>query len=404
MTPQARLQSAIEILDLIIVATKGNGAAADTIIASWFKTRRFAGSGDRRAIRELIYRAIRAFGTRPHSARAAFLGLGTDLRPLFDGSPYGPALINPQEAIAGPSPLAAWLAALIDPAEHSALLERAPLDLRVNRMRAERRGLLAQFSDATAVGRDGIRLADNINVEAHPAYLGGGVDIQDAGSQLIAQLCTVQAGMVVIDLCAGAGGKTLALAADMARLDDGATRLIATDTNRDRVQRIASRAARMGISVFDHGQPAPASAQGFRIETRLLNPGEELDALADMKRQADVVLVDAPCSGSGTWRRNPEARWRLTPKHLETLTETQSRLLKIGAALVKPGGALVYAVCSLIDKEGPDRISHLLNDDKGWTAEPIQADIGHEHGLGLRLSPTRDKSDGFYVARLIRSA
>ena len=106
MTPSARLQASIEILDLVIDAAKDNGAAADTIIAGWFKTRRFAGSKDRRAVRELVYNAIRAFGTRPHSGRAAMLGMGKELRPLFDGSPYGPWDFKPGEAVAGPSPAA----------------------------------------------------------------------------------------------------------------------------------------------------------------------------------------------------------------------------------------------------------------------------------------------------------
>ncbi len=384
MTPQARLQAAIEILDLVIDAAKTNGAAADTIIAGWFKTRRYAGSGDRRAVRELVYRAIRAFGTRPHSGRAAFLGLGKDLRPLFDGTPYGPAEFDPKEAVAGPSPLSAWLAGLIDESEHAALLERAPLDLRVNRLLAERDALLALFEGAEAVGRDGIRLGDNLNIEKHAAFLEGLIDIQDAGSQLIAQACGAQSGMTVVDLCAGAGGKTLALAADMA----GVGRIVATDTNRDRIQRLPPRAERMAAAI---------------IETRLLNPGEEYDMLQDLKREADVVLVDAPCSGSGTWRRNPEARWRLTPKRLDAVTETQAHVLNIGASLVKPGGTLVYAVCSLIDREGPDQIAAFLKDHKGWTVAPIAADIGVAHGSGWRVSPAHDGCDGFFIARLARS-
>ena len=385
MTPQARLQSSIEILDLIIEAAKTNGAAADTIIANWFKTRRFAGAKDRRAVRELVYRAIRAFGTRPHSGRAAFLGLGKDLRPLFDGTPYAPAEFDSKEAVAGPSPLSAWLVGLIDPAEHEALLGRAPLDLRVNRLMAERDDLLAAFEGAEAVGRDGIRLAENINVEQHAAFKAGQIDIQDAGSQLIAQMCAAKAGMTVVDLCAGAGGKTLALAADMA--NDGT--LIATDTNRDRLQRIAARAERMGITI---------------AETRLLNPGEERETLVDLKVQSDVVLIDAPCSGSGTWRRNPEARWRLTAKRLEAVVETQAHVLELGASLVKPGGALVYAVCSLIDREGPDHIAAFLAKHKrGWTAVPHQGDMGIAHGDGTRLSPARDGCDGFFIARLART-
>lgn len=384
MTPQARLQAAIEILELVIAAAKDNGPAADTIIAGWFKTRRFAGSGDRRAVRELVYRAIRAFGTRPHSGRAAFLGLGKDLRDLFDGSDYGPRDFHPKEAVAGPSPLSAWLAGLIDPAEHTALLERAPLDLRVNRLVGERDAVLAHFADAEAIGRDGVRLADNINIEKHAVFLEGRVDIQDVGSQLIAEVCKAEPGMTVVDLCAGAGGKTLALAADMA----GVGTLIATDTNRDRIQRLPPRAERMAA---------------YNIETRLLNPGDEFDTLGDLKNQADVVLVDAPCSGSGTWRRNPEARWRITPKRLEAVLATQAHVLNIGAALVKPGGALVYAVCSLIESEGPAQIQAFLARHKDFSQEPLQATLGRPHGLGLRLSPAHDGTDGFFVARLTKA-
>ena len=384
MTPSARLQASIEILDLVIDAAKDNGAAADTIIAGWFKTRRFAGSKDRRAVRELVYNAIRAFGTRPHSGRAAMLGMGKELRPLFDGSPYGPWDFKPGEAVAGPSPLSAWLSGMIPEAEQAALLERAPFDLRVNRLKTDRDAVLPQFEGAVAIGKDCVRLPDNINIEAHEAWDAGLIDVQDAGSQVIAQVCKAEPGMTVVDLCAGAGGKTLALAADMA----GVGHLIATDTNRDRIQRLPQRAGRLGAE---------------EIETRLLNPGEELDILSDLKGLADVVLVDAPCSGSGTWRRNPEARWRLTPTRLDQVTKTQAHVLNIGAALVKPGGVLVYAVCSLIDREGADQVAAFLAANKGWKAEPIELGMGREHGPGHMLTPAHDGTDGFFIARLAKA-
>lgn len=384
MTPSARLQSAIEILDLVIDAAKENGPAADTILANWFRTRRFVGSKDRHAIREHVYAAIRAFGTRPHSGRAAFLGLDKMLRPLFDGSPYGPAEFKHTEAIAGPSPLSAWLAGLVDSGEHEALLGRAPLDLRSNRLKAERKAVLTHFAGAEPIGRDAIRLADNVQVEATPAWALGLIDIQDAGSQIIAQACKAQPGMTVVDLCAGAGGKTLALAADMG----GSEGLIATDTNRDRLQRLPQRAARLGAG---------------EIETRLLDPGKEHQALADLIGKADVVLVDAPCSGSGTWRRNPEARWRLTPTRLEQVTVTQAHVLGIGASLVKPGGALVYAVCSLIDVEGKTQVDRFLAANQGWRSEIILADMGRPYGAGHILTPGCDGVDGFFIARMIRS-
>jgi 16S rRNA (cytosine967-C5)-methyltransferase len=389
MTPAARVQSAIEILDLIIVAAHENGPAADTIIASWFKTRRFAGSKDRRAVREHVYAAIRAFGMMPTNGRMAMIGLTKADKPLaacFDGSQYGPAEIAPGEQRVARSPLAPWLAKLIDPAEHEALLGRAPLDLRVNRLQADRDELLAQIEGATAIPglADGIRLAENINVEGHPAWREGLIEVQDAGSQLIAHVCDAKPGMTLVDLCAGAGGKTLAIAAAMANTG----RIIAADTNRDRLQRLVPRAQRAGAT---------------NIETHLLDPGKELEALADLAGNADLVLVDAPCSGSGTWRRNPEARWRLTPKRLDAVIALQGRVLALGAALVKPGGTLVYAVCSLIEREGPTQVEAFLRANKGWKSEEISPGLGQKHGPGLWLSPSHDGCDGFFIARLAKA-
>jgi 16S rRNA (cytosine967-C5)-methyltransferase len=389
MTPAARVQSAIEILDLIIASARENGPAADTIIASWFKTRRFAGSKDRRAVREHVYAAIRAFGMMPKTGRMAMVGLASHDKTLatcFDGTPYGPAEIERTEQRVALSPLAPWLAKLIDDAEHEALLGRAPLDLRVNRISAKRDDVMTQFEGAQALSflPDAIRLPENIVIEGHPAWREGLIEVQDAGSQLVSLLCDAKSGMTVVDLCAGAGGKTLALAAAM----NNEGRLIATDTNRDRLQRLVPRSQRAGA---------------YDIETRLLNPGEELDILADLRGKADVVLVDAPCSGSGTWRRNPEARWRLTPARLDKIMETQSHVLAVGATLVKPGGTLVYAVCSLIAKEGRSQIASFLNINKGWKAVPIDAGVGRADGHGLMLSPSHDGTDGFFIARLARS-
>ncbi len=389
MTPSARVQSAIDILDLIINAARENGAAADTIIAQWAKANRYAGSKDRRAVRDHVYAAIRAFGMMPKNGRVAMIGLAKrdmGLAACFDGSKHAPATIEPGEQRSARSPLAPWLAKLIDPAEHDALLERAPFDLRVNCQLAKRDDVLAQLDGAQPIVflKDGIRLLENVVIEKHPVWQDGLIEIQDAGSQVIALACAVQPGMTVIDLCAGAGGKTLALAAEMA----GEGRIIATDTNRDRIQRLPPRALRAGA---------------MNIETRLLNPGEEMDMLSDLANNADVVLVDAPCSGSGTWRRNPEARWRLTSKRLDQLAVTQAHVLGLGAKLVKPGGTLVYAVCSLIAREGRSQIATFLNQNKGWKAECIDLGVGRADGHGLILTPTHDTSDGFFVVRLSKS-
>ena len=251
MIPSARVQSAIDLLDAIIVATRDKGASADRVAAAFFAARRYAGSKDRRAIRDLAWRAIRTFGERPESGRAAMVALAArdeDLAVLFDGSSYGPALLNPDEARAVEGVLPGWLTPLFSPllaeAEWPALLERAPLDLRVNSLAAKRADVAAQWPEAEILGqsRDGLRLPTGFAIETSAAYGDGHVEVQDLGSQLIAEACGARPGMTVVDLCAGAGGKTLALAAHMA----GQGRLIAADTSRDRLAQLPPRAARAG--------------------------------------------------------------------------------------------------------------------------------------------------------------
>jgi 16S rRNA (cytosine967-C5)-methyltransferase len=391
MTPAARLQAAIEIVDEVVAAAKAGGAAADTLIARYFKTRRYAGAKDRRAVRDLAYAAIRRAGERPSSGRAALIGLveqQPELAGLFDGSTNGPAPIG-QEPVApagiAPAWLEAKLAATLGPDELPALLERAPLDLRVNRLKATREAVLDELPHAVpgTLSPDALRLPEGTKVEALPAFVEGRVEVQDEGSQLIAAACAAHPGALVVDLCAGAGGKTLALAAAM----EGQGRLIACDVDRPRLSRLAPRAERAGATF---------------IETRLLDGGREAKALADLVGQADVVLIDAPCSGTGTWRRNPEARWRLTPERLERLRAMQAHVLACGAPLVKPGGRLVYAVCSLLDEEGKDRVETFLVANPGWEViDPLP--VGRAHGTGRRLTPARDGSDGFFIAALVRT-
>src|SRR6185503_774839 len=237
MTPAARLQAAIEILDSVIASARDDGPPADAIVTRYFKTRRYAGSGDRRAVRELVFRAIRRTAEGPESGRFAILGLAKD--------------------------------------------ERALLDFRVNAARASRDELLAEFPGAepTGISPWGIRLPPDTRIDDHPAFTAGLVEAQDEGSQLIVISCEARDGDAIIDLCAGAGGKSLALAAAAPQ-----AKILATDSNRAR-----------------------------------------LAQLADWRDKADLVLVDAPCSGSGTWRRNPEGRWRLTPERLERVIALQAR-------------------------------------------------------------------------------
>lgn len=393
MTPGARVQAAIELLDRIIVAAREGGAAADTLIARYFAERRYAGSKDRRAVRELVYAVIRANGVPPPSGRAAMIGLlkhpGHDVDGLdaaaFDGGVHAPAEIADGEPICRPALFDGWAATHVlkalggDKAEATALIDRAPLDIRINRHGAEP----VLIEDAVPIPGlpDALRLPSGTNIELLPAYRDGAIEVQDAGSQVVTLAARAQPGQRIVDLCAGAGGKTLAMAATMA----GEGVILATDTDRSRLSRLAPRAGRAGAQI---------------IETRLLDPGKELLTLEDWVTCADTVLIDAPCSGTGTWRRNPEARWRLTADRVARLVATQAHLLSIGAQLVKPGGALVYIVCSLLEEEGAGQVAAFLAAHPGWSAERLDLPRGHPHGVGLRLTPHRDSTDGFFVARL----
>jgi 16S rRNA (cytosine967-C5)-methyltransferase len=393
MTPAARVQAAIDLLDRIIDAARNQGAAADTLIARWFVERRYAGSKDRRAIRELVYDAIRLCGERPESGRAAMLALVAvrrELEAAFDGSGYGPAPIVAGEPVAAAGHLPLWLAEAmqasgLDEAEQAALLERAPLDLRVNRLKADVAAIAAELPDAVALPGlpDGLRLPGDTPVERMPAYERGAFEVQDAGSQLVTLAAGARPGMHAIDLCAGGGGKTLALAAAM----ENRGSILACDIDRPRLSKLMPRAQRAGVTI---------------AETRLLDPRREAAILDDQLGQADLVLIDAPCSGTGTWRRNPEARWRLTPERLARLADTQAMLLDLAATLVKPGGALVYIVCSLLDAEGAGQMTRFLDVDPDWRIVPPAMEAGTARGAGLRLTPFRDSTDGFFVAKVIR--
>ena len=388
MTPSARVQAAIEILDVVIASARDGGSPADAIVSGYFKTRRYAGSKDRRAVRELVFAAIRQIAERPSSGRSAMLALAEkdpELYPLFDGSPHGPSAIAEGEDVAERGLVPAWLEAELSPLvtadEYPALLERAPLDLRVNVARIGREDALALFKGATATPLSpwGIRVPSETRVDQHPAYLAGEIEVQDEGSQLIVLACQPRENLCILDLCAGAGGKALALAS---AAPDAI--IVATDTNRARLLKLPPRAERAGAA----------------IEARLLDGGRETAQLAEYEKSFDVVLVDAPCSGSGTWRRNPEGRWRLTPERLHRVTDVQSELLEVAARLVRPGGSLVYAVCSILAREGAGQVDDFLGRHSSWIAQDTLATIGRSDGRGRLLTPACDSTDGFFVATM----
>lgn len=387
MTPGARVQAAIEILDLVIAAARANGAPADRIVGEWFRTRRFAGSKDRRAVRDLVYAAIRACGPVPISGRAAMLRLAQDdpsLAGLFDGLGHAPAPIAAEEPVAAGGVAPPWLERALAESditgdEAQALLARAPLDLRVNTLKADRATLALPQPGEPGLAPQSLRLPHGTQVESWEAYTTGQIEVQDVGSQLVCAALGAQPGELVIDFCAGAGGKTLALAAAM----DNRGRLIATDTDRARLSRLEPRAWRAGVTI---------------AETRLLDPGREAEALADLAGQADAVLVDAPCSGTGTWRRSPEGRWRLTPDQLTRYAAVQARLLDLAASLLRPGGRLGFVTCSLLDVEGAGQAAGFLARHPDWSAQELHLAAGTPRGPGVRLAPGPDGTDGFFVA------
>lgn len=387
MTPAARLQAAIEVLDEVIASARDDGPPADALVTRYFKHRRYAGSKDRRAVRELAFRCIRRSAERPESGRAAALALAKEDPAILElfGQPRGPAPVQDSERPAATGLIPEWLvpevSPLVTPEEWPALLERAPLDLRANVARVTRDELLQHFPDAgpTPLSPWGIRLPPDRRIDDHPACEAGLVEVQDEGSQLIALACGAAHRQRIVDLCAGAGGKALALAA----ATPDAT-ILATDSNRARLSKLPPRASRAGAS----------------FEIRLLNPPGELEQLSDWRGTADLVLVDAPCSGSGTWRRNPEGRWRLSPERLDRLAGVQQRLLDIATELVRPGGALIYAVCSLLSREGAAQIDRFLDRHSSWISEETAIAAGRSDGAGRLLTPAHDRTDGFFVARL----
>jgi 16S rRNA (cytosine967-C5)-methyltransferase len=387
MTPAARVQAAIEILDGVIAAAVGDGPPADALVADHFRTRRYAGSKDRRAVRDLVFRAIRQCAEVPPSGRAAMLAVD-EARSLFDGSPHGPAPITSADTCAPKGLIPEWLqpllSPLVAPGEWSALIERAPLDLRANLLRTSREAALEEFPGATMTELSpwGLRLPADSRVSEHHAFKEGRVEVQDEGSQLIAMSCAPADGELIVDLCAGAGGKALALAAAAPGAE-----IVACDTSRPRLSKLTPRAVRAGAT----------------IATRLLDQPREAEGLADLEGRCDVVLVDAPCSGSGTWRRNPEGRWRLTPERLDRLNALQTRVLDLAAPLLRPGGRLVYAVCSLLDREGSEQAAAFLSRHSSFEAQDIGVAAGRAAGGGRLLTPGHDGTDGFFIARCVRA-
>jgi len=433
MTPSARLSAAIEVLADI----EGRRRPAADALKDWGLAHRFAGSGDRAAIAGLTYDALRrrassAFVMGEDAARAMLLGmlrLGRGLSvdaiaALADGSRFAPGPLTEAEhtrlAAADLRDAPPWIAGdypeWLDPqfatvfaderaGEGAALARRAPLDLRVNTLKGARDAALAELPDLgaqpTRWSPFGLRIALDADarspaIHAEPAFLKGLIEIQDEGSQLAALLAGARPGEQVVDLCAGAGGKTLALAAAM----ENKGQLYATDDDKRRLAPIHARLERAGVR-----------------NVQVLTPRGGPDVVAHLAGRADLVLIDAPCTGSGSWRRNPDAKWRMRPGALEQRVKEQAEILDRAAGLVKPGGRIAYVTCSVFDEENGAQVRAFLARHADFTLVPppeVAGALGERAFLfrraalmsdeGLLMTPRRTDTDGFFVSVLRRTA
>ena len=431
MTPAARLSAAIELIGAIDTQR----IPAAKALKEWGTAHRFAGSGDRAAISGLLWDVLRrrnssAWLMESDTPRARLLGMlrlerGLSLEAIeamCDGSRFAPEPLSDRERQAltsrsldgAPAPIAGdypeWLDSSLQRvfgedrvAEATAMASRAPLDLRVNTLKAKREKLVSSLAHLgarpTPFSPVGLRIdlgagARNPGIHAEEAFIKGAIEVQDEGSQLAALLSAARPGEQVIDLCAGAGGKTLALAAMMA----GKGRLIATDHDKRQLAPIYERLSRAGV---------------HNCEIR--NPRGTEDPLVDLRASADLVLIDAPCTGSGTWRRNPDAKWRMRPGALEIRLRDQVEVLDRAAALVKPGGRITYVTCSILSEENNEQVRSFQQRHPTFAAvsptETVQA-IGESAKAfaeatrlsteGVLMTPRRTGTDGFFVSVLRR--
>ncbi len=436
-----RLLAAMEILTDILTHHRPAALA----LQDWGRRHRFAGARDRAVIGNLVYDALRrkaslAWRMGNDSPRALILGVlahgwhmaPDDISALCDGSRFAPAPLTEEERAGLCRPLSdtapAWVqgdfpetfaasftrafgAAAV--AEGQALAQRAPLDIRVNLLKANREKVRKALQGRpgtntapqdTTLSPWGLRFPPpppegrHPNVEAMPAHGKGWFEVQDEGSQIAAFLAEARPGQQVLDLCAGAGGKTLALAAAM----ENRGQIYAYDTDPQRLRPIFERLKRAGVR-----------------NCQVLPPGdtEKLKTLPPL----DLVFVDAPCSGSGSWRRRPDAKWRLTPASLAKRCDTQRQLLNQAAALLRPGGRLIYVTCSLLPEENGDQAQAFLAAHPDFSPDPLPNDWQDKLGLEgepptdlaspdtpdaahmCQLTPARHGTDGFFIARFQRS-
>ncbi len=421
MRDGARQQAAIEILSSL---ENQRRPAADAV-KDWMLSHRFAGSKDRAEIGDLVFGALRwkqssGWRMKSDAPRAWVLGalrwgFGWSAERI-EQSAYNDPHAPPPASEAERAALASatldgapahvrgdypeWLDASFTRAfgeargeEGAALAAPAPLDLRANTLKTTREKLIATLSESpklkeapapTRYAPDGVRIqwtqGRTFPWSSEQSFLKGWFEVQDEGSQLAAQLSGAKPGMQIADVCAGGGGKTLALAAMM----QNKGQIYAYDVEQRRLAPVKERADRAG-------------AHNVQIRT----PMRTKDALADLLGKMDIVFVDAPCTGSGTWRRNPDAKWRLRPNALEKRLEEQRAALAMAAPLVRPGGRLIYVTCSVLPEENEDQVSGFVQAHPGFTPVGLDPHFpAHKRGAALQMTPLVTGCDGFFIAAL----
>lgn len=432
MTPAARLSAAIEVLTII----GANKRPAPDALREWGIAHRFAGSGDRSAIGSLVFDAMRrrassAYLMGGETPRAILLGAlrlargmsAGDIAKLADGSRFAPEPLSDDEkkrleagSLAGAPPHVAgdypeWLDAHLAESfgedrwqEGMALAARAPLDLRVNTLKNTREETAKELSHLDAqVPRwspDGLRIELSPDgkqppMTSEPSFLKGDFEVQDEGSQLASLFAHAEPGQQVLDLCAGAGGKTLALAASM----QNKGQLFAYDSDLRRLAPIHERLTRAG-------------ARNVQVRS----PKGKQDVLSDLEGTMDLVLLDAPCTGTGVWRRHPDAKWRMRPGALDIRLKEQAALLDDAVRFVKPGGRVVYVTCSILNAENGAQIRAFCERNASFeivSPNEVVKVLGENAMIfaraaklsdeGIQMTPRRTGTDGFFVSVLRRN-
>lgn len=427
MKPAAQIQAAIEMLELI----EDTKSPADRLMAQYFRDHRYIGSKDKAAISEWLYTALRRKATltwqaeqlglpiEPRSILAVTVKHSDDVvvTEMFNGEQYAPNKLSHSEKTAlarldeiniSDAPdwvrlnIPEWLAPKLSrslgddfEAEMLALQNRATTDIRVNTLKVTRTELVKELESQgfspqpTPVSDKGLRFSTRVSLFNQNSFKNGWFEVQDEGSQLLAAVCDVKPGMRVVDFCAGAGGKTLALSAMMQ--NKGV--LHACDVHSKRLENLGKRTKRAGV---------------HNVQTHLLSSERDKWVKRNVGKM-DVVLIDAPCTGTGTWRRSPDAKWNLQEEDLNNLIKVQNDILESAARLLKPGGKLLYATCSLLEDENEQQIELFLSENKSFSAGKITTldvndDLYYLRNHQLRTFPAKSKMDGFFIAALEKNS